>query len=60
VHPSYAIRLGNLGRLLGETDRVAEGREMLEQALAIFRATLPVDHPHIVITQGHLDALPDP
>ena len=54
------MRLGNLGRLLGETDRVAEGREMLEQALAIFRATLPVDHPHIATAQRHLDALPAP
>jgi tetratricopeptide (TPR) repeat protein len=60
AHPGYAIHLSNLGRLLGETDRVSEGRAMLDQALAIFRAALPEDHPHIVITQGHLDALPDP
>ena len=59
AHLNYALGLGNLGRLLGETDRVAEGRGMLEQALAIFRAALPADHPHIAITQGHLDALPD-
>ena len=33
---------------------------MLEQALAIFRAALPPDHPHIAETQRRLAALPDP
>ena len=59
AHPDYAIHLVNLGSLLGQTDRVAEGRGMLEQALTIFRAALPPDHPHIADTQRHLDALPD-
>jgi len=60
VHPSYAIRLVNLGSLLVKSDRVEEGREMLERALAIFRAALPPDHPHIASTQHYLDALTAP
>ncbi|MGX0903383.1 hypothetical protein ACSSV8_001960 [Roseovarius sp. MBR-79] len=32
---------------------------MLEQARAIFRATLPPDHPHITEAKRRLDALPD-
>ena len=48
-HPDYAIDLVNLGRLLGQAGRGAEGqgRDMLERALAIFRAALPEGHPHI-------------
>ena len=60
AHPDYAIRLGNLGSLLGQTDRVAEGRAMLEQALAIFRAALPPDHPHIAEAQRTSPRCPIP
>jgi len=56
-HPDYAIRLGNLGQLLGQMDRAEEGREMLEQALEIFRATLPPDHPHIAETERRIAVL---
>ncbi len=56
-HPTYAIRLGNLGRLLGVQGKVEEAREVLRQALAIFEATLPSDHPHIAETQRRIDTL---
>jgi len=45
AHPEYAKDLGNLGWLL-------------EQALAIFRAALPAEHPHIAETERRLADLP--
>ena len=60
AHPDYAIHLANLANLLGKTGRPAEARQMLDEAMSTFRATLPVDHPYIAETQRRIDALPDP
>ncbi|WP_277815894.1 tetratricopeptide repeat protein [Roseovarius sp. A46] len=51
--------LNNLAGVLVKLNRTAEARPLLEQALAIFRATLPADHPHIGVVEGRLAALPD-
>jgi hypothetical protein len=50
--------LATLGRtlmLMGGRD--AEARQVLEQAIALRRARLPVTHPEIARLQGHLDEL---
>ena len=40
-HPSYAKHLNNLAGVLMNQDRPEEARALLQQALEIFRATLP-------------------
>ncbi|RXV64275.1 hypothetical protein C6W92_07635 [Roseovarius sp. A46] len=56
---AITTHLNNLAGVLVKLNRTAEARPLLEQALAIFRATLPADHPHIGVVEGRLAALPD-
>lgn len=53
-HPGTAIAMGLLGTAIheassGEAD--AEARQLLTEALSIFEASLPPDHPHVVKTR---------
>ena len=59
-HPDCAIDLGNLGSCLAAQDKPEEARPLLTQALEIFRATLPPDHPHITETLNRIANLPTP
>jgi len=52
--PNYAIRLDNLAGVLAIQGKPEKARPLYEQALEIFRATLPPNHPHIGMVEEHL------
>lgn len=57
-HPDYATRLNNLATVLRDQDKPEEARPLFEQALAIYRDTLPADHHYISEVEKSLAALP--
>jgi Flp pilus assembly protein TadD len=57
-HPSYAIHLNNLAGILVEKGQPEAARTLFEQALGVFRETLPPEHPDIALVEGHIADLP--
>ncbi|MCE7010681.1 tetratricopeptide repeat protein [Kibdelosporangium philippinense] len=47
-HPDIAVTAHNLGVLLFDAGRQAEGRELIEHALDLLTARFPADHPRVV------------
>ena len=56
-HPDVATDLNNLGRLLQDTNRLAEAEPLMSRALAIFEASFGPDHPSTAIARDNLVAL---
>ena len=56
-HPNFAIHLNNLGMLLKETGRSAEGRPMLEMTLAICEKSLGPEHPYTITVRRNLEGI---
>ncbi|WP_104019307.1 tetratricopeptide repeat protein [Roseovarius nitratireducens] len=56
---AITTHLNNLAGVLVKLNRAAETRPLLERALAIFRATLPTNHPQFGVVERDLAALPD-
>ncbi len=53
-HPTVAIRLNNLARLLQATNRLGEAEPLYRRALAIDEASLGKDHPRVAIRLNNL------
>jgi tetratricopeptide (TPR) repeat protein len=56
-HPDVAVTLHNLGVLLFDTGRQAEGRELLARAEALVAARFPADHPRVLAVRRTLATL---
>jgi Tfp pilus assembly protein PilF len=56
-HPTVAIRVNNLGRVLQAMDDLKGARAHLERALAIFRKFLGEEHPKTVAVRRNLEIL---
>ena len=59
-HPDVAKTMGLLATAIaatGDEASVEEARQLYTEALAIFEAALPAEHPHIVKTRTELAAL---
>ncbi|PKB85619.1 MAG: hypothetical protein DSY78_03815 [Chloroflexi bacterium] len=57
-HPTIAIRLNNLGRLLGELGDLKGARDYLERAVDIASKSLGEEHPNTVLIRRNLESLP--
>ncbi|MEL7117756.1 MAG: tetratricopeptide repeat protein, partial [Pseudomonadota bacterium] len=57
ANPSYASRLNNLARLYEDTGRVAEAMPLIEEALAILKASLGEAHPKTQTSQKNRDQI---
>jgi hypothetical protein len=56
-HPNVGRGLGNLARLLRDTNRLCEAELLYRRALAIFENSYGPDHPTTVTIRSNLVAL---
>jgi hypothetical protein len=56
-HPTVAIHLSNLARLMQDTNRLAEAEPLIRRAVAIDEASLGADHPNVATDLINLASL---
>lgn len=54
-HPTVAIYINNLGRVLHDLGDLAGAKANFERAIAITEASLGPDHPNVAIFRRNLD-----